>query len=177
MQNDATESEIDIVSYHEAGHAFMVIACDFELNAIKLQHASELKAAGFVAWRWNGTFEEATARKAVLVAVSGLAADMLLAMKSKKGRPNDEFLGHFGDQDNARSYINAGNLPGSFEDYLTYAMKFMRDNWTFVERIAETLKALGEILPSSISIADFPRLPANWNAELQYFIDYGSSNT
>lgn len=158
------EDEAKIVAYHEAGHAIMAIACGFKITALSID-ASDV-GKGFVAYQIPAPVDAVTAKKAALVSAAGLAADIHLAGKSGKPRPNGEFRGHFNDQKMAAESIRLSGGDGNFDGYLLFAGSFLNDNWSFVESVAEPLFHLKTFRPDALDISKFPTLPDNWLAIL-----------
>jgi hypothetical protein len=168
MTIDEFESELDIVAYHEAGHAIMAIACGFRLTELSVNPSDV--GQGFVGYNPGAPLEDEVAQKAALVSASGVVADMLLSQRSGKPRPNEEFLGHFNDQENANRYIHLSGRPGRFDDYMVLSMKFLRDNWEHVDMFAKMLKAFPTMNPGALNLDVFPRLPADWQRQLEIII-------
>ncbi|MDX8498017.1 hypothetical protein RFM99_06260 [Mesorhizobium sp. VK4C] len=164
MTADDFESELDIVAYHEAGHAVMAIACGFRLTELSINPSDV--GRGFVGYVTGAALEGEIAQKAALVSVSGLVADMLLSQQSGKARPNDEFLGHFNDQENAHRYIRLCGQRGSIDDYMVLSMLFLRENWSHVSRFAEMLKVFPTMNPGALNLEIFPKLPEDWRRRL-----------
>lgn len=162
------ESELDIVAFHEAGHAIMAIACGFQLTALSIEPSDV--GGGFVRYNPGAVLEGEIAQKAALVSASGLVADMLLSQQSGKARPNDEFQGHLDDQKNANRYISLSGRPGDFDDYMLLSMMFLRDNWEHVSRFAEMLKAFRTMNPGALNLEAFPKLPEDWQRTLDLVV-------
>ncbi|TJV70067.1 MAG: hypothetical protein E5X76_22760 [Mesorhizobium sp.] len=169
MNDQIFENEWDIVAYHEAGHALMAIACGFQLTELSVDESDVGK--GFVGYNPNATLEGDVAQKAALVSASGLAADMLLSQQSGKQRPNDEFLGHFNDQENANRYIALSGRSGRFDGYMAVSMWFLRANWEHVDCLAKLLKVFPKLNPNALNLEAFPKLPDEWQRWLEVVID------
>ena len=168
MEDQDFESELEIVAYHEAGHAVMAVACGFQLTQLSISRSDVGK--GFVGYNVGAELEAEIAQKAALVSVSGLVADMLLSQRSGKPRPNGEFLGHFNDQQNANRFLHLSRKPGQFDDYMVLSMKFLRDNWEHVDMFAKMLKAFPTLNPGALNLDVFPRLPEDWQRQLEIII-------
>jgi hypothetical protein len=162
------EDEAKIVAYHEAGHAVIAIACGFRVTSLSVNESEVGK--GFVGYQIPEAVDAVIAKKATLVFAAGLAADFLLAGKTGKLRPNDEFLGHFNDQGMANDYIRQTGQAGSFDDYLAFAMWFLKQNWGVVEQVATALFYLKTFNPDSLDTSKFPELPDNWTSILDKLI-------
>lgn len=160
MTIENLESEWDIVAYHEAGHAIMAMACDFELTAISID--TEKVGEGFTGFNVRGVLAGDIARKAALVSVSGLAADMLFAKKTNKARLHEELSGHYNDQKNFHRYICLSGTTGGINDYIVVSMMFLESNWERLSSLAETLKIASTINAQALDPATFPRLPEDW---------------
>jgi hypothetical protein len=159
------EDELAVVAYHEAGHAVMAIACGFCLVNFSIEKSASSK--GFVEFLAPAPTTSEIAKKQALVSAAGLAADMLLATKTGRQRPNDTFYGHFGDQESCRRSILESNSTAEFDDYLTTSMLFLRKNWKHVEAFAKILYAMKTFNANAIDVARFPKLPAEWETWIE----------
>ena len=156
--------DLEVIAYHEAGHAVMAIICRFVVNEIVVRNSEH--GHGHVAWEIpdNPTADEW--QLAALVTASGLAADALLY--ESKPRPGTEFSGHFNDQRQVHEFIRKSGRPGNFDGYLALAMMILGDNWSFVERVAQAAIQFNQFRATSLDPEKFPTLPENWKRMLDF---------
>ena len=168
---DDYESDLQIIAYHEAGHGVMAIACGFAVTEFSITNSEN--GASYVRYQIPHPIVAETAKKAALVCAAGLAADMLLAKDSSKKRKDDVFLGHFNDQESGTHFISQTGEAGTFNDYLTLSMMFLKQNWAIVDRVAKSLLVFPTLNPGALDLSKFPTLPVDWQDMLRAAIAQG----
>ncbi|QRG08701.1 hypothetical protein EZH22_10690 [Xanthobacter dioxanivorans] len=156
--------DLEVIAYHEAGHAVMAIICRFIVTEIVVRDSEH--GHGHVAWQIPDNPTADDFQLAALVTASGLAADALLY--KIKPRPGTEFSGHFNDQLQVNEFIRNSGRPGNFNGYLTLAMKILGDNWSFVEHVAQCSIQFNQFRATALDPGSFPVLPADWKRMLDF---------
>lgn len=136
----AQREQLEITAYHEAGHAVMAMSVGFLVTEISC-HASA-NGFGHTAWQMPLPMSDASRVGAVLTLASGMAADYLHWSSLPDKKEDEVSLGHFGDQSEARSHLDALGQEEVFDDYLSFAMAHLQkvDVWSCVVTFAEVLK-------------------------------------
>lgn len=125
---------VELVAYHEAGHAVMAIACGFRLQRVSLR--GEGTRDGHVAWYVPSIRTRELQLRAVLVGAGGPAADHIHRSNTPQFREEDSGAIH-GDSQKAEEFL-PGLTDVQFWCFIAASMRFLERSgaWTSVERIA-----------------------------------------
>lgn len=136
----AQRDQLEITSYHEAGHAVMAMATGLEVSEISCRESGS--GLGHTAWGMPTPITDTTRAAAVLTYASGMAADYL-HWKSQPEKDDQEFSeGHSGDRYEARIHLDALGQGDVFDYYLKLALSHLsrEDVWPLVVLVADLLK-------------------------------------
>lgn len=136
--------QIDITTYHEAGHAVMAMAHGFVVT--EMTNVASDAGMGYVKWQTPPLLTTASRISTVLILAAGMAADFIHWEHSGRAT-NEDCLGGNGDREEAEVHLAALGDDGQFDIYLMVAIRFLRTPsvWELVEFFAGLMKTEGTI--------------------------------
>ncbi|MBH9109155.1 hypothetical protein I5K39_08640 [Pseudomonas aeruginosa] len=139
-----SREQVDITTYHEAGHAVMAMAHGFVVT--EMSNIASDAGMGYVKWQVPTPLTRASRISAVLVLAAGMAADFI-HWKRSGSTENEDCLGHSSDLEQAEVHLAKLGDEGLFDTYLAIAIRFLRvpSVWELVELFAGLMKEAGTI--------------------------------
>lgn len=151
MNENVNRNPLEVVAYHEAGHAVMAMSFCFPVYSITIVPQDGFN--GLVTWGAPALNGKDTIRKVVLVKMAGLGADYSHWQQSDiLGKNEDDSIGGLqSDVDGAEDLLSSIGEDGFAPVYGTIASRLLSDpeRWKIVELVAQTL-----LLTNTIDASD-----------------------
>lgn len=159
--------QVDITTYHEAGHAVMAMAHGFVVT--EMTNIASDAGMGYVKWQTPSPVTTASRIGTVLVLAAGMAADFI-HWKRSGGAVNEDCMGHRSDREQAEVHLAALGDDGQFDIYLAMAIRFLNvpSVWELVELFAGLMTAVGTINGRELIQGVAKRVPKFGSDELGF---------